>query len=41
MKDKWNMHESHNMLVQEETWLNYLGNHFIQYVKNQELERKL
>jgi len=35
MKDKWNVHELHSMLVQEETRLKNLGSHFIQYVKNQ------
>jgi len=35
MKDKWNVHELHNMLVQEETRLKNLGSHSIQYVKNQ------
>ena len=35
MKDKWNMHELHSMLVQEETRLKNLGSHSIQYVKNQ------
>jgi len=35
MKDKWNVHELHSMLVQEETQLKNLGSHSIQYVKNQ------
>jgi len=35
MKDKWNVHELRNMLVQEETWLKNLGSHSIQFVKNQ------
>jgi len=35
MKDKWNVHELHNMLVQEETRLKNLRSHSIQYVKNQ------
>jgi len=35
IKDKWNVHELHNMLVQEETRLKNLGSHSIQYVKNQ------
>jgi len=34
MKDKWNVHELHSMLVQEETQLKNLGSHSIQYVKN-------
>ena len=34
MKDKWNMHELHNMLVQEETILRNHGNHSIHYVNN-------
>ena len=29
MKDKWNMHELHNMVVQEETRLKNLGSHSI------------
>jgi len=40
MKDKWNVHELHNMLVQEETRLKNLGSHFIQYVKNQRAGKK-
>ena len=32
MKDKWNMHELHSMLVQEETRLKNRGNHSIHYV---------
>ena len=28
MKDKWNVHELHNMLVQEETQLKNLGSHY-------------
>jgi len=35
MKNKWNVHELHNMLVQEDTRLKNLGSHSIQYVKNQ------
>jgi len=35
MKDKWNVHELHNMLVQEETRLKNHGNYSIHYVNNQ------
>jgi len=34
MKDKWNVHELHNMLVQEEIRLKHHGNHSIHYVNN-------
>jgi len=34
MKDKWNLHELHSMLVQEETRLKNLGSQSIQYMKN-------
>jgi len=34
MKDKWNVHELHNMVVQEETRLKNLGNHYVHYMKN-------
>jgi len=40
MKDKWNMHELHSMLIQEETRLKNLGSHFIQYVKNKRVVGK-
>jgi len=32
MKDKWNVHELHDMLVQEETMLKNQGSHSVQYV---------
>ena len=35
MKDKWNMHELHNMLVQKETRLKNQGIHFIHFVSHQ------
>ena len=41
MKDKWNMHELHNMLVQEETRLKNQGNHSIHYVNNQGAGKKV
>ena len=41
MKDKWNIHELHNMLVQEESRLKNLGNHIVHYVKNQRVEKKV
>ena len=41
MKDKWNMHELHSMLVQEETRLKNHGNHFIHYVNNQGAGKKV
>jgi len=34
MKDKWNVHELHGMLVQEETKLMNQGNHSVHYVNN-------
>ncbi|KAJ1415123.1 Retrovirus-related Pol polyprotein from transposon TNT 1-94 [Sesbania bispinosa] len=34
MKDKWNVHELHSMLAQEETRLKNQGNHSIHYVNN-------
>ena len=40
MKDKWNVHELHNMLVQEETELNNQGIHSINYVTNQGARKK-
>jgi len=41
MKDIWKVHELHNMLVQEETRLKNLGNHFVHYVKNQGAGKKV
>jgi len=41
MKDKWNVHELHNMLVQEEARLKNQGNYSINYVYNQEVGKKL
>ncbi|XP_068474850.1 uncharacterized protein [Phaseolus vulgaris] len=41
MKDKWNMHELHSMLVQEETRLKNHGNHSIHYVNNQGAGKKV
>jgi len=41
MKDKWNIHELHSMLVHEETRLKNLGKHFVHYVKNQEAGKKV
>jgi len=35
MKDKWNVHKLHNILVQEETILKNQGHHSINYVNNQ------
>ena len=35
MKDKWNMHELHNMLVQEEMRLKNQGSHSVHYVSHQ------
>ena len=40
MKDKWNVHEQHSMLVQEETRLNNQGIHSINYVTNQGVGKK-
>jgi len=43
MKDKWNMHELHNMLVQEEMRLKNQGSHSVHYVShqgNQGVEKK-
>ena len=34
MKDKWNVHEFHSMLVQEETKLTNQRNHSNNYVNN-------
>ena len=35
MKDKWNVHKLHSMLVQEETRLKNQGNHLVHYVSHQ------
>ena len=35
MKDKWNMHELHSMLVQEEMGLKNQGSHLVHYVSHQ------
>ena len=40
MKDKWNVHELHSMLVQEETRLKNQGIHSINYVTNQGAGKK-
>ncbi|XP_057955084.1 uncharacterized protein LOC131149049 [Malania oleifera] len=40
VKDKWNVHELHSMLVQEETQLNNKEIHSIHYVNNQGAEKK-
>ena len=40
MKDKWNVHELHNMLVQEETRLKNQGIHSTNYVTNQGARKK-
>ena len=34
MKDKWNVHKLHNMLVQEETRLKNQGSHSVHYVSH-------
>ena len=39
MKDKWNVHELHNMLVQKETRLKNQGSHSIHYVSHQGHQR--
>ncbi|XP_057975374.1 uncharacterized protein LOC131162792 [Malania oleifera] len=41
MKDKWNVHELHSMLVQEETRLNNEGIYSIDYVNNQGAKKKV
>jgi len=41
MKGKWNVHELHNMLVQEETKLKNQGNHCINYVYHYEARKKV
>ena len=40
MKDKWNVHELHSMLVQEETRLNNKGIHSIHFVSHQGAGKK-
>ena len=40
MKDKWNVHELHSMIVQEETKLKNQGIHSINYVTNKEAGKK-
>ena len=35
MKDKWNEHKLHSMLVQEETRLKNLRSHSVHYVSHQ------
>ena len=35
MKDKWNVHELHSMLVQEETRLKNQGSHSVHYESHQ------
>ncbi|XP_057976009.1 uncharacterized protein LOC131163439 [Malania oleifera] len=40
MKDKWNVHELHSMLIQKEIGLNNKGIHSIHYVNNQGVEKK-
>ena len=35
MKDKWNVHELHNMLVQGETRLKNQVSHLVHYVRHQ------
>ena len=41
MKDKWNVHELHGMLVQEEVRLKNQGTHSINFVSIKELERNM
>ncbi|WVZ21550.1 hypothetical protein V8G54_008872 [Vigna mungo] len=41
MKDKWNMHELHNLLVQEEIGLKNLGSHYVHYMRNQGVGKKV
>ena len=41
MKDKWNVHELYNMLVQEETKLKNQGHYSIHYVKYEEAGKKV
>ena len=39
MKNKWNAHELHIMLVQEEMWLKNQGSHLVHYVSHQRESR--
>ena len=41
MKVKWNVHELHSMLVEEETKLKNQGNHSVHYVNNQGVGKKV
>ena len=41
MKNKWNVHELHNMLVHEETKLKNQGIHSIHFVSYQGVEKKV
>jgi len=41
MKDKWNVHELHSMLVQEEIRLKNQGNHSVHYMNNQGVGKKV
>ncbi|KAJ1391785.1 hypothetical protein SESBI_36357 [Sesbania bispinosa] len=41
IKDKWNVHELHSMLVQEETILKNQGNHSINYLNHQGAGKKV
>jgi len=41
MKDKWNVHELHNMLVHKEIKLMNQGNHSIYHVNNQVVGKKV
>jgi len=41
VKDKWDVHKLHSMLVQEETVLNNHRNHFIHYVNSQRAGKKV
>jgi len=41
MKDKWNVHDLDNMLVQEKTRLTNQGNHSMNYENNQRPRKKV
>jgi len=41
MKDKWNVHDLDNMLVQEKTRLKNQGNHSMNYENNQRPRKKV
>ena len=41
MKDKWNVHELHSMLVQEETRLKNQGIHSIHFISHQGVGKKV